>query len=98
MRGVLRWAVRQPRVWLSAAAALTAVALTFGDGRIRWTALASLFSVSLLGWAIWAQYVADHPDHAVRRAAKDQAEVDGILWKYERGRAARERERERERH
>ncbi|HWL36513.1 MAG TPA: hypothetical protein VNQ77_09980 [Frankiaceae bacterium] len=94
MRGVLRWSVRQPRVWVSLAAVVVAYA-TSGNGPGGWSAFVVTTTGVLAALSIRAKYVADHPERAARAAAKHQAEVDAILWQYERDRAARDRSAER---
>lgn len=98
MREVLRWSVREPRVWISFAAVVVALA-TSGNGPAGWARFVALTTMALAGMSIRAKYDADHPDQAAERAAreaaKQQAEVDAILWRYERDRAARGRAEER---
>jgi hypothetical protein len=98
MREVLRWSVRQPRVWASIAAVVVAIA-TSGNGPAGWARFVATTTVLLAGLSIRAKYGADHPDKTADRAAKEaakrQAEVDAILWRYERDRAARGRAEQR---
>lgn len=94
MREVPRWAVRQPRVWASVLAVVVAVA-TSGNGPPGWAVFVVTTTVVLAGLSIRAKYVTDHPGRAGRAAAKRQEEVDAILWRYERERAARDRAEER---
>ncbi|HVF03279.1 MAG TPA: hypothetical protein VNA20_00425 [Frankiaceae bacterium] len=137
---MLRWAVRQPRVWASVLAVGVVAVLAAPDGRahfLRFAPLAMLAAVA----AIRQKYAEDFPDRlvmreerrrqrfedevarilrrdaerrgvppppgpspeppaaerprgrAARRAARQQAEVEAILWRYERARLARERAR-----
>ena len=88
MRDVLRWTVRQPRVWLALAACVTATLLAGRDGRTGWTWFVALMTSLLAGLAVRTLWSAEHPGRA---EAKRQQEVDAILWRYERERRARER-------
>jgi hypothetical protein len=95
VRDVLRWCVRQPRVWLAFAAFAGATLLAGRDGRAAWTFFVALTTFPLAAFSIRARYDADHPDRVeratARTAAKHQERVDASLWRYERQRAARER-------
>lgn len=99
MREVLRWSARQPRVWLSLAAAATAIVLAVDDGRSGWTGFVATLTTLLAALSIRERYDADHAGDTSARAEREQAKererVDAILWRYERQRRARERDEER---
>ena len=95
---MLRWSVRQPRVWLAVAAFGAATWLAAGDGRPAWTRFVAVSTFALAALAIRERYDTDHPDLTERRAEREQArqqeQVAEILWRYERERARRARDAE----
>jgi hypothetical protein len=90
---VLRWCLREPRVWVTLAAVVVAIALAGRDGHAGWVRFVATSTFVLAGLSIRARYDAAHPDRVAEReareAAKRQAEVDEILARHEERRGLR---------
>ena len=93
MRAYRRWARRQPRAWVALGAVVVAFALTVRDGRTGWTAFVLAWTGWLAAMSVRLRYDEEHPHLERQREERFQAEVDKVLWRYERQAAARERAR-----
>lgn len=85
------WWLRQPRLWLAVACVVVSLVVTAEDDSSGWGVFVGLVVTSLAVLTLGFKYDEDHPHRAAERAAKQQAEVDKILWRYEREAAARAR-------
>jgi hypothetical protein len=90
-RYVLRWFARRPRCWVAVGAAVAATLLATTDDKTAWTFVVGVATGLLAVLAVRVMYVDDHPDLAALKAARAQAEVDAIVARYERERAAARR-------
>ena len=84
--------MRRVRPVLAVLAAVAATGLAAADNRPGWTALVGVVTGSLALAVVVADRRAGARSRAARAAEKRQAEVDAILWRYERQRAERERD------
>lgn len=91
MRDYLRWVRRQPRAWVALAAVAAGFALTVRDGRTGWTAFVVTWTGVLAWLALRFRYEEEHPHLERQREERFQAEVDKVLWRYERELAAKRR-------
>jgi hypothetical protein len=87
----MRWFARQPRAWFAAGCWLVAIVAAAADRRPGWTVFVATNVGLLAALTVRFRYEDEHPHRAAARAAKQQAEVDKILWRYERQAAARAR-------
>lgn len=85
----MRWALGSVRVWLALGAAVAATLLASRDDRTGWTVVVGAVTAALAVAAIAVAYADAHPDRAEVRAARQQARVDEIVARYERGLAGR---------
>ncbi len=79
------------RAWIAAGAWLVATALAARDGRAPWTVFVAVATGVLAALVVASEWADARPGREERAKARQQAQVEEILWRYERERKARDR-------